>query len=86
MQKFETNIYQLTVSKQNQYRSPYSGYFVSNTDSISIFSGNFDIKTNIDFETNYLQFVSFNSLSLNLKTVKFFSIMVKLAGKAIQIH
>ena len=33
-----------------------------------------------------IQFVSFNSLPLNLKTVKFFSILVKLAGKAIQIH
>ena len=33
-----------------------------------------------------VQFVSFNSLPLKMKTVKFSSILAKLAGKAIQIH
>ena len=43
-------------------------------------------KPNHYFPEVRIQIVSFNSLPLDLKTVNFFSILVKLTGKAFQIH
>ena len=55
MEKFEinieTNIYKIIISKQNQYRNAFSGYFITNTDTISIFWSFFDTITNKWFET-----------------------------------
>ena len=50
--EIETNIFPFIISKPKRYRNRFSGYFLTNTDSISIFSRNFDIKTNNGFETN----------------------------------
>ena len=56
MKKFEidteTKTYELIISKQNRLQNPLSGCSVTDIDSISIFSGNFDIETNISIETN----------------------------------
>ena len=56
MKKFEidteTKIYDLIISKRKRFRNPLSAYFVTDIDSKSIFSGNFDIETNISIETN----------------------------------
>ena len=46
-----TNIYPLMISKENQYLNAFSGYFITNTDMISIYWSFFDTITNKWFET-----------------------------------
>ena len=49
MEKFEinieTNIYQLIISKQNRNRNAFSGYFITNTNTISMFWSFFETIT-----------------------------------------